>query len=167
MAAAIEYKPDWSYSVDGHARDWSEVSIYAGKAEGKWTKILSFRWEGGRYAFVGEEPFPGGESKPAKKPAAKKQPPPGDRPLTEDDLKSIPKEFRPGESTALDAATSAPTDHERVEYVGKVKSHSADWSSAVVWIGPPEGEYCFEVHLKWDRVKQRYEVADARSLEAP
>ena len=159
LAAAIIYQPDLSYRVDGHARDWSEVSIYAGRKEGSWTKILSFRWDGGQYTFVDEKPFPGSETKPAKKPVAKKPQPSGDQPLTEDDLRSIPKEFRPGESTAVNVALG---DHEN--WVGKVQRHSGDWATAVVAIGPPDSEAVSELQLKWSRKGQYYEVVQTKDI---
>jgi hypothetical protein len=157
-AAAIELKPDWSYSVDGHSRDWKEVSVYGGSEEGKWEAILQFRWVSGRYVYEGQKPYPG-----AKKPAPKASASgagSGEAPLTEDDLKGIPREYRPGESTALEVALSGHPD-----WQGKVESHSKDWATAVVRIGPANSEYVSELHLKWSRKGQFYEVAKTKDLD--
>ena len=74
-------------------------------------------------------------------------------------MKGIPREYRPGESTALEVSLNGHPD-----WVGKVDSHSKDWATAVVRIGPANGEYVSELHLKWNRAGQYYEVAQTKDL---
>jgi hypothetical protein len=156
LAAAIDAKPEWSYRVDGHSKDWNQVQVFAGETEGKWTSVLKFRWNGQKYVYVGYQDYPGAKPAPAKKPAA------SDKPLTEDDLKDVPREFRPGESTALEAALK---DHE--DWIGKVQSHSNDWSKVTVWIGPPNSEFVAELQYKWNRKGQYYDLISSKDLPSP
>lgn len=82
--------------------------------------------------------------------------------LTEDDLEGIPEEFRPGESTALEAALMGCED-----WVGRVQSHSDDWATAVVWIGPPNSEWTWEMHLKWNIELECYELVKQEEIPYP
>ena len=157
-AAAIELKPEWSYRVDGHSKDWSQVNVYGGAEEGKWESVLQFQWASGRYVYQGAKPYPGAK-KPSGKQAAPKTSSSGEAPLTEEDLKGIPREYWPGENTALEVALNGHAD-----WVGKVDSHSKDWATAVVRIGPANSEYVSELHLKWNRSGQYYEVAQTKDL---
>ena len=34
----------------------------------------------------------------------------------------------------------------------------------VVWIGPPNSEYAAELHLKWNRTGEYYDVQDTKDI---
>ncbi len=157
MEAAIELKPEWSFRVQ-EPRDWSEVKVAAGEVEGQWTRVLVFRWNGKRYDFVREEGLGGSKApKPAKKPAPK-----GEPALTEEDLKDVPREYRPGEDTAREAALGGHPD-----WSGTVTRHNSDWTQATVRIGPTGGPPVSEIQLKWSRRLKLYEVAATKDATAP
>lgn len=79
--------------------------------------------------------------------------------LTEQDLEGVPDEFRPSQSTALEAALAGHED-----WVGKVRSHSADWARATVWIGPPASEYVLQLEVTWNLKGQYYDITGRKTL---
>ena len=81
-------------------------------------------------------------------------------PLTKADLKDIPEEFQPSESTALEAALVGAED-----WVGKVTTHNNDWTTATVLIGPPQSEYVQELNLKWNREGGYYDVVRKKGVQ--
>ncbi len=153
LAAAQKRKPGWNLRLSQHSPDWQQVSISAGADPGKWTATVVFEWDGRQYVFVRETPVRA-PATPRPKPAAKPPAVAAQKPLTEKDLAGVPEEFRPSESTALEAAL---VGHE--DWIGKIQSHGKDWAGAVVWIGPPNSEWVSAITLKWNVQKQCYEVA--------
>jgi hypothetical protein len=155
VAVAKRWRPGWSFQVDGHRRDWQEISLYAGQEPGKWTRLVQFKWKKGKFVFDHEEAMP----KEKERPKGAVGPGGEDRPLTPADLQGVPEEMRPSVEVAKSAALM---DHP--DWVGKVQSHSADWAKATVWIGPPSSEFASEIRLNWSIGKQCYEVSGKKDL---
>jgi hypothetical protein len=152
VALARRWQPTWAFEVDGHRRDWKEITLYAGPREGQWERMVHYEWRDGKFVRTGTEPMPKGEAKP---PAGSD----ADGPLTEKDLAGVPEEMRPGDNAVREAALMDNPD-----WVARIVEHSSDWSRATVWIGPPASEYVTSLKLKWDRAKQCYDVVSKEPL---
>ena len=151
VALAKKRNPTLVYQVDGHRRDWQEITLYAGPEEGKWTKLVHYKWENGKFVHAGDEPFPE-ESKSAGSGSAE-----AEAPLTKEDLAGVPPEMRPSEDVALEAALMDVPN-----WTGKVISHSSDWARVTVRTGPPKSVPVSEVQLQWDIKKQCYDVISTK-----
>jgi len=152
VALAKRWQPTWAFQVDGHRRDWKQITLYAGPKEGQWERMVHYEWRDGKFVPTGIEPMPKEEAKPAAGGDA-------DGPLTEKDLAGVPEEMRPGDNAVREAALMDTPD-----WVAKIVEHSSDWSRATVWIGPPASEYVTSLKLKWDRTKQCYDVVSKEPL---
>jgi hypothetical protein len=152
VAIARKWHPDWAFQVDGHRRDWKQITLYAGPKAGQWQNMVHYEWRGGKFVRTGMEPMPKQEAKAASKEAQ-------DGPLTEKDLAGIPAEMRPSESVVREAALM-----DNPGWAAKIAEHSSDWARATVWIGPSGSEYSTAIKLKWDRSKQCYDVVSKDPL---
>ena len=126
-------KQGWVAEVSTNSPDFEEVSLRLGPTAGDWQRWAKIRWDNGAdgYTLVEE----------------------GD--IAYDDT-----------STDAGTTTTGPGKHLATKtalanspgWVAKVVRHAADWSTAVVWIGPPQSEWVSEVRLRWNSKLDTYEL---------
>jgi hypothetical protein len=159
VAAARMWKPGLNYEVDGHSRDWTEVSVYAGDKVGSKQRLVTFRWESGGFQFASDRPGPDAASPaPVRKAAAPAKAAPA---LTEKDLAGVPEEFRPSQAVALEAALTGHAD-----WAGKTRSHSTDWAQATLVVGPSHAQPELEIGVTWNVKGQYYDITSRKVLKA-
>ncbi len=141
LAFAYARQPEWVAVIASHSGDWHSAHVAIGPSVGDWRTFLDLQWneELGHYELVDEGPIAYEEGK-----------------------EEIPDIYQPGEEVAQEAALGETPD-----WVAKVTSHSPDWKTATVWIGPPQSEFLDAVELRWNDELDCYEIVGAEPVPYP
>jgi len=134
---ALGQKPSWKAKVVFHTPDWQRVKVYIGPANSAYTTSVVLQWDGAANAYRVE-----------RTEAIPKPPPP--RPAG-------PRPSRAGASAAAKGGDGS--------MVAKVVSHTADWTRATVYIGPPASEFIYAVTVQW--TGRGYQVIARDSIDQP
>jgi len=128
-----ELKPGWVAEVSTNSPDFEEVSLRLGPTAGDWQRWAKIRWDAGAdgYTLVEE----------------------GDIAYDDAPTEGGTTTTGPGKHLATKMALANSPG-----WVAKVVRHAADWSTAVVWIGPPQSEWVSEVRLIWNSKLGAYEL---------
>lgn len=128
-----ELKAGWVAEVSTNSPDFEEVSLRLGPTAGDWQRWAKIRWDNDAdgYTLVEEGDIAYDDTSPD-----------GGTTTT-----------GPGKHLATKTALANSPG-----WVAKVVRHAADWSTAVVWIGPPQSEWVSEVRLRWNSKLGTYEL---------
>ncbi|HCU35558.1 MAG TPA: hypothetical protein DGT21_08900, partial [Armatimonadetes bacterium] len=126
-------KAGWVAEVSTNSPDFEEVSLRLGPTAGDWQRWAKIRWDDDAdgYTLVEE----------------------GDIAYDDAPTEGGTTTTGPGKHLATKAALANSPG-----WVSKVVRHAADWSTAVVWIGPPQSEWVSEVRLRWNSKLGLYEL---------
>ena len=134
---ALGQKPSWKAKVVFHTPDWQRVKVYIGPPNSGYTTSVVLQWDGAANAYRVE-----------RTEAIPKPPPPK------------PAGPRPSRAGAIAAAKGGDGS-----MVAKVVSHTADWTQATVYIGPPASEFIYAVTVQW--TGRGYQIIARDSIDQP
>ena len=146
----------YAWQVSDRNEDWTDVTILVGPPQSEWMGWVRVNWSSGagRYEIVDQGDIEMGVPEETGGPPSTSSPPP----------EEIPEIYRPGEEVAKEAALGTV---EQPDWVAKVAEHSGDYTSATVWVGPPQSEWVWVVRLRWDPTNTCYVADDVSAFEYP